>query len=267
MFPVLLRLGRFEIHSYGLLLALSFLVGIYWAMRRGEKRSIPKNTIMDLSLIIVIAAIIGSRLMYVVTHVDEFRGRWLDIINPIQSTGEIGIAGLTMLGGVILALIAIIVFCKIRKIAIMKLCDVLAPSFGLGIFLTRIGCFLNGCCYGKPCDASWGVVFPLHSPAGSLHQGVHLYPTQLYSAFYGLLITLIVVLLDRKQRFDGFLVSVFFMLYGLSRFTIDFFRHYEATDMFRFIGMTFTFNQAISIAMLLFGLIMLVILGRRESKR
>ena len=267
MFPVLLRIGRFEIHSYGLLLALSFLIGIYWAMRRGEKRSIPKNMIMDLSLLIVIAAIVGSRLMYVLTHIDEFRGRWFDIINPIQSTGEIGIAGLTMLGGVILALITIIVFCRIRKIPILRLCDVLAPAFGLGIFLTRIGCFLNGCCYGKPCDLPWGVTFPLHSPAGSFHQGISLHPTQLYSSFYGLVITIIIVLLDRKRRFDGFLFGVFFMLYGLSRFTIDFFRHYDVVDTFTLFGTAFTFNQAISVAMLLFGLIMLIVLGKGASKQ
>ena len=109
MHPVLFKLGRFEIHSYGLMLALSFLVGIYWAMSRSEKRGIHRNHIMDLSIIVIIAAIVGARIMYVVTHLAEFEGRWLDTINPIQSTGEIGIPGLTLLGGVLLSLVSIII--------------------------------------------------------------------------------------------------------------------------------------------------------------
>ena len=88
MYPVLLKLGRLEIHSYGLMLAISFLIGIYWAMHRAPKRDIDKNHVMDLSLFIVICAIVGSRLMYVVTHLDEFRGHWLDTISPFQSSGE-----------------------------------------------------------------------------------------------------------------------------------------------------------------------------------
>ncbi len=262
MFPVLLKLGRFEIHSYGLFLALSFLIGIYWSMRRGEKRGISRALVMDLSLIIVLCAIVGSRLMYVLTHVQEFRGRWLDAISPIQSTGEIGIAGLTMLGGVLLSLAGIIVFCLIRKVSFLRLADVLAPAFGLGLFLTRIGCFLNGCCYGKPCSLPWSVVFPLNSPAGSSFPGEHLHPTQLYSSLYGLLMMVVVVLLDRKRRFDGFLLSVFFMMYGAGRFAVDFVRHYDAVDTFPVLGVHVTFNQAISLIMFLAGLAVLLIRKR-----
>ena len=84
MYPILFRIWKLEIHSYGLLLALSFLIGVYWSMHRGRKRGIKKDDIMDVFLFVVISAIIGSRLMYVLTHLSEFRGRWLDTFNPFQ---------------------------------------------------------------------------------------------------------------------------------------------------------------------------------------
>jgi phosphatidylglycerol:prolipoprotein diacylglycerol transferase len=245
------------------MLALSFLIGIYWAMSRAEKRGIEKNRVMDLSLIIVICAIVGSRLLYVITHLDEFRGRWLDTFSPFQSSGEIGLLGLTMLGGVLLALAAILIYCKIKKLSVLKLSDSMAPAFALGIFLTRIGCFLHGCCFGKACDLPWAVTFPLISPAGSILPGQHLHPTQLYSSLYGLVILIVILLLDRKPRFDGFLLSVFFMLYGLFRFSVDFLRYYESSVKVSFGGISLTINQLISLAMFGCGLTLFIILRKR----
>jgi len=266
MFPVLFRLGRLEVHSYGLMLAISFLIGIYWSMYRADKRGIDKNRVMDVSLIIVLCAIVGSRLMYVLTHLDEFRGHWLDTFSPFQSTGEIGLLGLTMLGGVVLALVAILIYCRVKHIPILKLCDVMAPAFGLGIFITRIGCFLHGCCFGKPCDLPWGVVFPMISPAGSILPGHHLHPTQLYSALYGLVILIVILLLDRKPRFDGFLVSIFFMLYGIFRFGVDFLRYYESSVKGSLFGISLTFNQWISLAMLVFGIYLYIVLNKKSKQ-
>ena len=265
MYPILFRIGRLEIHSYGLLLAISFLIGIYWSMFRAQKRGIERNAVMDLSLILVVCAIVGSRFLYVVTHLHEFKGRWLDTFNPFQSTGEIGIMGLTMLGGVVLSLIAIVVFCRVKNINFLRLCDVFAPAVGLGIFLTRIGCFLHGCCFGKPCDLPWGVVFPLFSPAGSVMQGITIHPTQIYSSLYGLAIMFIILLLDRKPRFDGFLLSVFFMLYGIARFFIDYVRYYEESVKVGVLGASFTINQVISFLMFGAGLVLLFLLRRRAQ--
>ena len=268
MHPVLFHFGRFVISSYGLLLAISFLAGIYWSMYRARKRGIDQNRVMDLSLIIVFSAIVGARLLYVVTHLDEFRGHWTDTFNPFQSSGEIGLAGLTMLGGVVLVLASILIFCAVKRIPVLKLCDVMVPAFALGIALTRIGCFLTGCCYGKPCDLPWGVKFPLSSPAGSepVLQGLHLHPTQLYSSFYGLIILITVLLLDRRPRFDGFVLSVFFMLYGVFRFSVDFVRYYESSVKFFLFDFGFTINQAISLLLFFIGLVLFIGLRRRENR-
>ncbi|MCK5146640.1 prolipoprotein diacylglyceryl transferase [bacterium] len=264
MLPVLFKLGRFEIHAYGLLLAISFLLGIYWAMSRADRRGVDRNMVMDLSLIVVLCAIFGSRLLYVVTHLFEFKGRWLDTINPFQSTGQIGIAGLSMLGGVVLSVIAILIFCHVKKLSLLKLGDILSPAFGLGIFLTRIGCFLNGCCFGQECGLPWAVKFPLTSPAGSIFQGIAIHPTQLYASLYGLLITVILFSLDKKERFDGFIMSVFFILYGVSRFLVEFIRYAEPSTMAPG-GIALTLNQVISLVMVVSGMVLFIILQRRSS--
>ncbi len=265
MFPSLLKIGPIVIHAYGLLLAVSFLVGILWAMKRGEKRGIRGNDVMDAGLITVVSAIAGSRLFYVVTHIDEFRGRWLDTVNPLQSDGEIGLAGLSMLGGVVFAIVAIAVFCVRKKIRVLRFFDAAAPSLALGLGLTRIGCFLNGCCFGKPGDHSWCVAFPEQSPAGAFLPGLRLHPTQLYSSMYDFLMLAVLLLVDRKKRADGFLSALFFVLYGIFRFLIDFVRYYETSVQFRFLGISFTYNQLISLSMALFGLILMVLISRRKA--
>jgi len=265
MHPILFRLGALEIRSYGLALAISFVVGIFWTLRRSRQRGIDEKRVLDLAMILIISAVVGSRLMYVLTHLHEFKGRWLDTISPVQSSGDFGLPGLTMLGGVLLCLISLVVFTRIYKIPLARLADVLAPSFAFGIFLTRIGCFLAGCCFGKPCGLPWAVKFPLNSPAGSVYLGEHIHPTQLYASLYGLIILTVIILLDRKTRFDGFLMSVFFMMYGVSRFTIDFFRFYSTNDKFLLLGSYFTFNQLISFLMFITGLILFIVFSRKQK--
>ncbi len=267
MYPVLFRLGRFQIHPYGLLLAISFLVGILWAVKRAERRSMDKNQVMDLSLILLLCSILGSRIFYVITHLAEFRGHWTDTFNPFQSSGEIGIAGLSMLGGVLLSLAAIIVYSIVKKVPILRFCDVVAPSFAFGLALTRIGCFLNGCCFGKPCHLPWGVVFPPDSPAGSTLPGLKLHPTQLYSSVFDWILLGVLLVLDRKKRFDGFIFSVFFIGYGFFRFGIDFVRYYESSVQVRVLGIALTFNQIISLSMAAAGLLILWILGRHSRNK
>jgi phosphatidylglycerol:prolipoprotein diacylglycerol transferase len=262
MFPILLKIGWFKVTSYGFMLAVSFLFGIYFSMYRAQKRGIDKNNIMDLSFIIVICAIIGSRLLYVVTHLEEFRGRFWDTINPIQSTGEVGLAGLSMLGGVLFVLASILIFCKLKHISILKLSDIMIPAFALGIALTRIGCFLYGCCFGKPTDLPWHMIFPLESPAGSIFTNLHIHPTQLYSSLYGLVIFVVILILDRHPKFDGFLLSVFFMLYGLSRFLVDFVRYYEESVLINFFKVSLTINQLLSLLMLITGFVLFFILKK-----
>ena len=265
MYPILIKYGRFELHSYGLLLAVAFISGIYLAFYRARKRGIYSNHVMNSALIIMICAITGSRFLYVITHLNEFRGHWLDTINPIQSSGTIGIGGLSIAGGVLFSLIALILYCLLKKISILRLCDVFAPSFTLGLGIGRIGCFLNGCCFGKPCGLPWCLTFPGNSPAGSIFPNTPIHPTQLYTSLYGLIIFVMILLLDRRKRPDGFLVSIFLMLYSLCRFAVDYVRYYEPSVQFTLLGSVFTINQIIVFLLFLSGTYLFVKYGLKNN--
>ncbi len=254
MHSKLFQIGPLEIHSYGLMLAISFLIGIYYSMYRAKKRGIDPNKIIDLSVVIVISAIFGARFLYVIFHLDEFRGHWLDTFNPFQSSGQIGIAGLTMLGGFIAAVVFGVLYLKIKKLPVLRIVDVIVPAIGIGIFITRIGCFLNGCCYGVPTDLPWGVIFPQDSPAGYCFSGEPIHPAQIYSSLYGLIIFGLILFFERYKKFDGFLLYIFFILYGISRFVVDFFRYYEnSMVLFQLGNSSISVNQGISIALVLMG--------------
>jgi phosphatidylglycerol:prolipoprotein diacylglycerol transferase len=266
MHPVLFKLGPLAIHAYGLMLALSFVLGILLAARRARKVGIDPNRIMDLGVLVAISAIVGARLFYVVFHLDEFRGHWTDTFNPFQSSGQVGIGGLTLLGGVILALLTSYVYLHTKKLPFLRVADMVVPSLGLGIFLTRIGCFLNGCCFGQPTHLPWAVTFPYGCPAHYQFGSVPLHPTQLYSSLGGLIIFVALLALDRHRRFDGYLFYFFLLFYGIGRFLVDFVRYYEPSMVLVRLGsVALSTNQGISVLMLLGGIAGLVV-GWRKSR-
>ncbi|MDZ7338143.1 MAG: prolipoprotein diacylglyceryl transferase [candidate division KSB1 bacterium] len=266
MHPVLFKLGPLQIHAYGLMLATSFVLGILLAARRAKKVGIDPNRIMDLGVVVAVSAIVGARLFYVVRHLDEFRGHWTDTFNPFQSTGQVGIGGLTLLGGVILALVTSYIYLRAKGLPFLRVADMVAPSLGLGIFLTRIGCFLNGCCYGVPTKLPWGVSFPEGCAAHWQYGSVPIHPTQLYSSLGGLIIFLALLALDRRRAFDGYLFYFFLIFYGLGRFLVDFVRYYEPSMVLMRLGsVAISYNQAISLLMLLAGALGLF-LGARKSR-
>ncbi len=259
MHPELFRIGPISVHSYGVMLALSFILGIYLAIREGEKRGIRGDDIVNLGMVIIISSVFGARLFYVLFHLEEFRGRWIYTFWPVQEDGTIGLGGLIVLGGFLTAFIASAVYILVKKLDFWKVADSVAPSIALGVFLTRIGCFLNGCCFGKACSLPWAVVFLPNSPAGTVMGNTPIHPTQLYSSFYGLVIFLILLYVNRKQRFDGLLIGLFLILYGISRFTVDFFRYYEH-QMFIIDGLEF--NQIVSLLMFVGGIFILLYRGK-----
>lgn len=240
MHPDIVTFGPFSIRSYGFMLAIGFLTGILIATKRARKAGENPEHIYNLSIWLVISSLIGARLYYIITHFNEFRAEeglspfvryFQELKNmfwPVGSDGQVGISGLILFGGLISATLVAVLYLKYYKLRISKYLDILAPSLGIGEFFTRIGCFLNGCCFGKPTESWVGVVFPESSAAGYFYQGTALHPAQLYSAFAGLAIFFILLALERYKRFDGFTALLYFILYSLGRFIIDFFRYYES---------------------------------------
>jgi len=149
MLPVFFHIFGIPIHSYGLMLAVSFLAGIWLASVRAKNAGLKPEIIADVAFWVIVSAIVGARLYYVLLKPAEFSGRLLNIANPFQD-GGVGIGGLVMYGGFIGAVVAAFIFFRLKRLPFLPYADAMAPSLGIGIFFTRIGCFLNGCCYGAP---------------------------------------------------------------------------------------------------------------------
>jgi phosphatidylglycerol:prolipoprotein diacylglycerol transferase len=256
MHPILVHLGKLQIRSYGFMLALSFLLGIWLAGRRAKRAGMDPQKILDLSVIIILAAVVGSRLLYVLFHLDQYS-------NPLDMFA-LWQGGATFYGGFILAVAASCFWVQKNGLSFLKVADIMAPSIGLGLVFTRIGCFLSGCCFGKPTDMPWGVVFPPDSPAGAAamaiaqERGVEhvaLHPTQIYSSIKGLTIFLVLMALQPRLKKTGSTFGLLLVLYGIGRFTIDFFRYYE--DNARVL-LGLSFNQVISVVLIALGLWLLI---------
>ncbi len=267
MYPILIDFGRFKLHSYGLMLFLAFAVGIYIAYRRGRRAGLAEGLVLDISTAVIISGLIGARALYVLTHLNEFRGRWIDIISPIQSDGSIGYAGLVLLGGVLFALATSLFIAWLRDAPLLKLLDVFAPSIALGVGIGRIGCFLNGCCFGLPTKLPWGMVFPAGTPAGSVFPHQHIHPTQLYASIYGFALFAVLLLLERRyKKFEGYTFSLLLIGYGLLRFLNEMIRWYEpGFRVLEYHGRVFTLSQAISLALVLSGIVLYRYAGRLPS--
>ncbi len=242
MHPTLVKLGPLELHAYGFLLAVSFFCGIALAARRAPRRGLSPESVYDTSLVIVLAAILGARLMYVFFHREEM----LSVVDMIA----VWRGGLTMYGGVMAAMAASWLYLRRKKLPFLPMADVVAPSLGLGLMLTRVGCFLNGCCYGKPTQLPWGVTFPDEAFGGRVFGSTPLHPTQLYSSLLGLVILVVLLLADRKRRADGQLFALYLILASAGHFALDFWRYYEANV---YILGALTVNQVIAIGACLAG--------------
>lgn len=258
MHPILFEIGPLTVRTYGLLLAVSFIVGILLALRRSRARGLNQNQMINMSLLIMLAGIVGARIMYVIPHWNEFSANPLDIISPFQSSGSIGLTGLTMYGGFIAAVLVSILYLRVNRLSIWKACDAFAPSIALGIGVSRVGCFMNGCCFGLPTESALGVVFPAFSAAGSFYPDVALHPAQLYNAVLGFGLFGLLMWLDRRPRYDGFLFAVLLIAEPITRFFVDHFRYYESSMTLGSLGgMVLSVNQGISLVLIGLGLLLM----------
>lgn len=275
MHPEILKLGPVSVKAWGLMMAISVVIALFIALKRADKLGVKRDLVYDMVIVVVISAILGSRIFYVIFHLEEFRGNWLDIINPFSGPGGFGIAGLSMMGGVFLVVIAVALYSLIRKVGFPKLADVIAPTFLLGCGITRIGCFLNGCCYGRPTSGACGVHFTDGAAGSFLQQYIHshphehitgLLPTQLMASAAGFILFLVVLWLERWRKFDGFTSWIVLGLYSIDRFIIDQFRVYEENQILAHIGpIMITVNEIILLILFVFSVVMFI-LGRRGYK-
>jgi len=257
--PSILKLGSFEIHSYGLLLAIAFLAAIQLFVMRGKRRGISEDALHTVSLVILILAIVGGRALFVLTH-------WSDYAGDLAGIFRLWEGGLMLYGGYVLAIVGGIFYVRRARLSVWKIADSAAPAMALGIGIGRIGCFLNGCCFGLPTDAAWGVRFPAGSYSSHAFPGAALHPSQLYMVSAGLLLFATLLYLDRKPHFDGWLFWTAIAIDAVLRFAIDFTRYYDATSFLgKAGGLSFNINQILSLVLFLSALVMLRVLSRRQA--
>lgn len=269
MFRTLFSVGSFEIHTYGVMQAIAFFTAIFITIRRVKKEGVDPNIVFDLAIWVLVSLVIGARIWYVVEHLSEYSENPFDIF-------KIWEGGLVFYGGFIGGLLGALLFLRIRKLSFTKIGDLAAPSFAIGIAIGRIGCFLNGCCYGRV-SYRFGITFPAREfPPAYADQLKHnlikpgaaeslpVIPTQLYSVLNNLIIFVILIFLSRRKPFQGFLIWIFFGLYGVHRFIIDFFRYYEGTAK---VFKVLTLSQITSLCIVILSVFSLVILHRAKKKK
>jgi len=244
MRPVLIDVGGIQIPAYGVMLAVSFIVALWYVKRKAPKHNIPSAIVENLAFYIIVGVIIGGRLLYVAFHWAQYRSDLLGIIRLWEG-------GMMFFGGFIGGFIAGALYVRQQRIPILKISDVVAPSLGLGLFFTRIGCFLNGCCFGTPSTLPWALRFPADCVAGASSVGSQtLHPTQLYESLFGLALFFF---LDRRlarPHRQGALLAQYLIFYGAFRFGIDFIRYYENSA-------NYWINQLIALGLIAVGIAIL----------
>jgi len=251
--PILFHLGSFPVHSYGVMIALAFLAGLWTATLRARREKISGETIADVTLWLMVGGIIGARIVYVATYWrEEFKNQPLTEIFMIQH------GGLVYYGGLIGAMIAGMIYIRWKKLPLWKIADVLAPSCALGNVFGRIGCLLNGCCYGRACSLPWAISFPEDNPLGSPTYPVH--PTEIYDALLNFGVYLFLAWLFRRKKFDGQIFTTYLLCYAVTRSFVEYFRG-DYTNLHYHLGLTPA--QWISVPIFVTGLALAAILSRR----
>ncbi len=268
MHPILFELpwsigsfGHITVYTYGVLLAAAYLLGLQLARVRARKRGLDQNRVLDLGIYIIISALVGAKLLLLVTDFRTFTADPRELLTLARSGG-------VFYGGLILAVAVALWYIRRIGLPLWTTCDVFAPGIALGHVIGRFGCLFAGCCYGKPTTRPWGITFtdPFAAANVGTPLGVPLHPTQLYEAGAELVILIVLLATERKGRgFAGRTFWLYMLLYAISRFVIEFFRGDERGA----VGM-FSTSQFISILLVPLAIGMLVYLSRAgapEPKR
>ena len=228
MFPILLKIGGLTIHSYGFLLSVAFLVGLYTASRFGADEGLDTNKIIDLGLLIAFSALIGAKAFLIVEDWSYYSAHPGEIFSLAFLH-----AGGVFYGGFLLAVAAALLYLARRRMRILPVTDAFAPGIVLGHAIGRLGCFTAGCCWGKPTHLPWAVTFtnPYSNEVVGVPLNIPVHPTQLYEAAANVCIFLFLWWRFRHKKFDGQIFSLYLLCYSVWRFVVEFWRAHEETEL------------------------------------
>lgn len=269
MYPVIYTvpiLGGIKIFGYGLMLFIAYMAATNLAAWLARREKLNPEVIHDLALGVFLGGLIGARLFYVIQY-------WGDKVHSFADIFKIWEGGIVLYGSIIGGTIAFFAYRLLRPFPFLPYLDAIAPALALGIAIGRVGCFLNGCCYGDTCSLPWAVSFPEPSPPwaqqhlrhtipASAHWSLPVHPTQLYSTIDGLLLMTLALAYYPLRRRDGEVMALLMVTYPVSRLLIEILRSDEAAI---FAGMTI--SQNISTLLMVAGGLFWYWLSRQPAGR
>ena len=280
MHPVLIDFGFFKLHTYGLMMAIAFMVGMQLAVRAARRIDLsPKRDfdqfVLDLCFWLLISGLVGSRIVFIMVNWEQ------DYSNDPLKMFRVWEGGLVFYGGLIGAVLFSIYYCRRKKHSFLLIADTLIPMVALGQFFGRLGCFAAGCCWGQPVSESYfgAVQFPAGSLAHSSmrHTGqiaadalhtVHIHPVQLYESTGALTIFFILHWMRTKKRFNGQQLLTYMFLYPLLRSTLELFRGDRERGVYNVIGdVQMSTSQIISVGFACTAVTLLVVLLLRRRSQ
>jgi len=253
MHPILFEIGNWPVYSYGVLLALAYLAGLQMAVVRARRRQIDAAKVMDLGIYLIIAALVGAKLMLIAVDFDYFRHQPRELLSLVRAGG-------VFYGGLLAALAVGLWLVGRYKLHPWTVADLIAPGIALGHVVGRFGCLLAGCCYGRPTSVPWAITFTNPSAATNVGTPLNtpLHPTQLYDAGAELLIMGVLLLTEKRGRpFPGRTFWLYMLLYAISRYIVEIYRGDE-----RGMILGVSTSQFVSILIVPLSIIMLLRLRR-----
>jgi phosphatidylglycerol:prolipoprotein diacylglycerol transferase len=248
MYPVAFHIGSLVVYWYGVTLVLAYVAGELLVLWLARREGMDLDRVLLWMVFLLLGGIVGARLAGLMR---DSLARGL-IASPLAREGFVSY------GAPVGVLVAGWVYARVARLSLWKLLDLAAPSVALGFAITRIGCFLNGCCYGRPTNLPWGVSFPASSPAGLAFANTPLHPAQIYASLGNLVLFGGLLALRRRRRFEGFLFLWWVVLYAVLRFVLEFAR----ADPRVALGLT-----AAQLANLVMGPIALALLWARGRRK
>ena len=246
MYPKLISIGSFFIPTYGTLVAIAFLLGLWTTVRLARKAKLPAEPVTNLAIYCALAGLAGAKLFMILF---DWKSYWDDpgslfSLNTLQAAG-------VYQGGFLLALVTAILYMRRNRLPVLETCDVFSPGIALGQAIGRLGCFSAGCCWGVECHLPWAVTFknPQAFSLTGVPLGIPLHPAQLYESAADALIFVALYRLVTKPHAAGSILGWYLTLYSAARFVIEFFRFHEQGLHF---GLSYT--QWISLATLAAGI-------------
>lgn len=251
------------VFGWGFMLVLGFIVATKILAHRAQPLGIPKALIWDFCTYMLVAGIVGARLFYVIQYRERIFGNKTGV-EWIKAAVNFSDGGMVYYGGVILGILVAVRFARQRKLSLLLLADIVIPGVFIGLGFGRIGCLLNGCCYGDFCSLPWAIQFPPGSPPfetlvnrGFLDEvataSLPLHPTQIYSSINAFILAGLTMVWFRYRKHDGEIIVLALLTYPVTRFVLELLRNDEPGQF----ATNFTISQWVSMGLFVSGWVML----------